>query len=335
MEKVLIIRFGALGDIAISIPPVFCVARAYPNTHFIYLSDQRFEALFKEAPANLEFIGMNIHGNQKSISDLWKMATKIRKRGISKVADLHNAIRSCIMDFNFRLHGINNIYKRKKDKKNRLALLNGKSKTYLITYHERFALVFEHLGFNVNWDLFNQLHPSSPLDKNNHETWIGIAPFSANQGKIYPLELMEEVVQYFTSKNNYKVLLFGGGKKEKDILEKWAKKYGNNCISLANKYDLYSEMGIMRNLDAMISMDSANMHLASIVGTPVLSIWGPSHPACGFRPWKADSNNFIQTNLSCRPCSEWGGKQCKRKDWACMYNISPTTIIQKTLYIIE
>ena len=57
-----------------------------------------------------------------------------------------------------------------------------------------------------------------------------------------------------------------------------------NCKVIAGKYSLKEELDIMANLDLMISMDSANMHLATLVGIKVISIWGPTHHFLGFGP---------------------------------------------------
>ena len=78
-------------------------------------------------------------------------------------------------------------------------------------------------------------------------------------------------------------------------------------------------------------MDSANMHFASLVNTPVVSIWGATHPYAGFYGLNQDINRAIQIDLPCRPCSIFGNKACFRKDYACMYQIKPETISSKII----
>ena len=87
----------------------------------------------------------------------------------------------------------------------------------------------------------------------------------------------------------------------------------------------------MSQLEVMISMDSSNMHLASLVGTPVVSIWGATHPYAGFMGWGQSEDNVVQVELDCRPCSIFGQKPCLRGDFACLNNILPETIVEKTL----
>ena len=96
-----------------------------------------------------------------------------------------------------------------------------------------------------------------------------------------------------------------------------------------------TELSIMSQLDVMLSMDSANMHLASLVNTPVISIWGATHPYAGFMGWRQDKSNTVEIELPCRPCSIFGNKPCWRKDYACLYEITPEMIIEKIKLLIN
>ena len=84
----------------------------------------------------------------------------------------------------------------------------------------------------------------------------------------------------------------------------------------------------MSHLDVMVSMDSANMHLASLVAVPVVSVWGATHPCCGFLGWHQSEANVVQLSLDCRPCSIFGNKPCYRKDYACL-DIAPAVIVER------
>ena len=80
-----------------------------------------------------------------------------------------------------------------------------------------------------------------------------------------------------------------------------------------------------------VSMDSANMHLASLVGTRVVSIWGGTHPYAGFLGWNQKAENCIQLDMPCRPCSVYGNKSCLRSDYACLNGIAPNQILEKLI----
>jgi ADP-heptose:LPS heptosyltransferase len=100
-------------------------------------------------------------------------------------------------------------------------------------------------------------------------------------------------------------------------------------VSLAGKSNLTKDLEVINQLDVMVSMDSANMHLASLTGTPVVSIWGATHPYAGFLGWKQKEENAVQLDLKCRPCSVFGNKPCHRSDYACLNDITPEMIVER------
>jgi ADP-heptose:LPS heptosyltransferase len=122
----------------------------------------------------------------------------------------------------------------------------------------------------------------------------------------------------------------GGGKNEVMILDEWEKEFPG-IINLAGKFSFAEELAIISHMDKMISMDSANMHLASLFGVPVVSVWGATHPFAGFYGWAQPSDNAVQIDLYCRPCSVFGNKPCYRGDHACMEQLPKEKIIEKVI----
>ena len=90
-----------------------------------------------------------------------------------------------------------------------------------------------------------------------------------------------------------------------------------------------SELILMSRLDVMVSMDSAYMHMASIAGTPVVSVWGATHPNAGFMGWGQQLSDAVQADVPCRPCSISGKSPCLRGDCLCMGGITPEQIAGK------
>lgn len=171
--------------------------------------------------------------------------------------------------------------------------------------------------------------------KQEGEKWIGIAPFAAHKGKIYPVKLMEQVINKLISDHdNIRIFLFGRGSKESDIFSIWCKKY-KQCIFVSDSIEqIYEELILMSHLNVMISMDSANMHLASLVNVPVVSVWGSTHPYSGFMGWNQSESNAVQIDLPCRPCSIYGNKPCLRGDYACLNNIPPEQITERVNIVL-
>jgi ADP-heptose:LPS heptosyltransferase len=200
---------------------------------------------------------------------------------------------------------------------------------------ERYADVFRALGQSVTPD-FRSVFASGKGDFNaiaaftgeKSGKWIGIAPFAKHQGKIYPIERTEQVIAHFSMQHEVSLFLFGGGPREKNILEAWSKQYPHT-ISVAGKVNLAEELILISYLEVMLSMDSANMHLASLTNTPVVSVWGATHPHAGFYGYRQSPDNAVQLRLNCRPCSVYGSKSCYRKDVACLTEIPPQMVIDR------
>jgi ADP-heptose:LPS heptosyltransferase len=196
--------------------------------------------------------------------------------------------------------------------------------------------VLQKLDFRFNLDFRSIFEDSKPefskivsqVGEKGQDKWLGIAPFAMHKGKIYPLELQETVIKHFAGDSGVKIFIFGGGKSEKDIIDCWASVYPS-VVSMVGKLSMSDELILMSKLDVMYSMDSANMHLASLVGTPVVSLWGATHPYAGFMGWNQSVENAVQVDLFCRPCSIYGQKPCYRHDYACLNQITPESIIKR------
>jgi ADP-heptose:LPS heptosyltransferase len=108
-------------------------------------------------------------------------------------------------------------------------------------------------------------------------------------------------------------------------------------ILAAGKMDLKEELDLMTNLDVMISMDSANMHMSSMQGTKVVSVWGATHPYVGFMGYGQKLEWAAQIDMDCRPCSVFGERDCHKKGkdyYACMHQLPEQNIVDKVKLII-
>ena len=112
-------------------------------------------------------------------------------------------------------------------------------------------------------------------------TWIGVSPFAQHEGKIYPLDKMREVMLRLARIPGARIFVFGGGDAEKAYAEEVA-ALRDNIVSVIGRIRLGQEMELISNLDLMVSMDSSGLHMSSLVGLPVVSVWGATHPFAGF-----------------------------------------------------
>jgi len=330
MKKLLVIRFSALGDIAMTVPVVHDLAAQYPDWNITILSREMARPLFELLPSNVHFFAADLKGRHKGFWGLNRLIRDILNEDFDRVADFHNVLRSILLRLNCRMSGWQ-VAVIDKGRKGKRALTRQKNKVFeqQATSFERYAKVLEELGFPIK-PQFTKLDYSSfcETQKAPSETWIGIAPFAKHPAKVYPMEKTEEVIKALSQKENTTVFLFGGGEEEKRQMAELCAKYPN-VKAAQSQQGLKGELALMSQLDVMLSMDSANMHLASLVGTRVVSIWGGTHPYAGFLGWKQNPNDCIQVDLPCRPCSVYGNKPCFRGDYACMNSITPERILKK------
>lgn len=342
LSNILIIRFSAFGDVAMTLPAVYSVAKAHPHKNFYILTSKSFETLFINQLSNIKVIGVDLK-QYKGVRGLRQLAKEVNlKYKIDAVADLHNVLRSKVLRSYFKLRNKRVEYINKERTKKNAIVKKRAPLTPLKHSIDRYKEVFSKLGLPSEMSFTsyfeNQSRSVSQLNGlyfNTSKTNIGIAPFAMHTEKMYPIHKMEEVVRTLSENNNTHIYLFGGGQKEQEKLEEWDKKYPN-VTSVVGKLTLHQELLLISYLSAVVTMDSANMHLASLVNTPVVSVWGATHPYLGFYGFKQLSNNAVQlNNLDCRPCSVFGNTPCWRGDHACMNGIAPQSIINKLEIVLH
>lgn len=343
LGSVLVARFSALGDVAMTVPVLYSAARCYPDVEFTFVTRASMASIFVDAPRNLNVIGLNL-GDYKGVGGLWRLFRRLRRETrFDAFIDLHDVLRTRMLRLFCRLSGIPAVRLNKGRKgKRALTRRNNKVLLPLVSSRARYRQAFHAMGLPVDsrFDglygvagskadpaLFAAIHPP----KAEGERWIGIAPFAKHEGKIYPPEMMEEVVDTLSADPRNHIFLFGGGEKESRMLGAWAERFPRT-ISLAGlRAGFPVELALVSQLDVMVSMDSANMHLASLVATPVVSVWGATHPYCGFKGWRQAEADIVQLPMTCRPCSVFGNKPCFRHDYHCLRGIKPQLIVNRVL----
>ena len=341
LRNVLVMRLSVLGNVAMTIPVLYPVCKANPDTRFIMLTKMWPATMFHDRPANLKVVDFDVKGNHSGLFGLLKLSAQLYKLyDIDAVADLHNVSGTWVIDAYMRMRGAK-IARMDREKPKRKALVTHKSNEPVTPIHERYRNVFMQLGFEAP-DTFTHLYdgrdwPVSPIvmEKKEGQRWIAISPFSSHENKTYPLEKMEQVIAELTKHENYWVFLMGGGKQEKIALRRIAHKY-KNVVSMAEiKHKFIDEYALFAKCDLMLTMESANMHLASLVDLQAMTIWGPTSPACGYLGYNQIVEDDIQLDMDCRPCSITGDKQCKFKDYRCLKNIDPMDIARRVVEAVE
>jgi ADP-heptose:LPS heptosyltransferase len=330
---------SAMGDVAMTVPVIRAFVEQFPEVKITVVSRPFFKPFFDGIP-NVNFFAVDVKGRHKGFIGLLKLYSDLKKLNVDAVADLHNVLRSQIIRTLFALSGkiVAATDKGRADKK---ALTRAENKTFepVKTMVQRHIETFKNLGFSVGLST-----PSFPEKANlsseiisitgekTNKKWIGIAPFAQYGSKVYPQDLMQQVIDELALDTNNKIFLFGGGNTEIETLNSFA--HGKeNVINVAGKLKLTQELELISNLDVMLSMDSGNAHIAAMLGIKVITLWGATHPYAGFVPFNQPLENCLVSDrekFPMLPTSVYGNKKVAGYEDA-MRTISTKKIIDKLL----
>jgi ADP-heptose:LPS heptosyltransferase len=334
-NNILVLRFSAMGDVALLAPVLRSFLYAFPTHHLTLATRPKFSVFF-QGQDRLSCFPADVDSTYKGLIGIFRLFLALKKTKPALVIDLHDHIRTRIICFLFWCIGVS-IMRFDKGRKEKKLITGKKNKVIGKLPHtvERYREAFATAGlsfpllpsphFNIIKETLDQTEQwlqSKGLVKK--EMWVGLAPFAAHKSKIWPLENYYELIREIKSKKPVKFFLFGGGKSEIDFFVELQKTFPQDCVVVAGQLGLGQELALIKKLDRMISVDSSNMHLAALLGIPTITIWGGTHPNVGFAPFGNMDEIKIQIPtevLSCRPCSVYGKDTCYRGDFACLIGI--------------
>lgn len=316
-EHILIIRLSAMGDVAMTVPVLRAFYIQNPDVKITVVSRPFFKPFFDTIP-NVSFFGVDLKKRHKGFLGLIRLFLDLKKFRITHVADLHNVLRSKVVRNLFALSG-KKVAATDKGRADKKALTRAENKIFQPTksMFERHVETFKKLGFQIDLS-----HPSFPkqavlsneilnkIGEISGMKLIGIAPFAQYESKVYPLDLMQNVIDELAKKHNQKILLFGGGENEIQQLNQLQNQH-ENVIVVAGKLTFQEELQLISNLDVMLSMDSGNAHIAAMLGVKVITLWGATHPYAGFKPFNQPMENCLvsdRTKYPLLPTSVYGNK---------------------------
>ena len=285
------------------------------NTRSIFNFDER-----------LKFIGIDFNSKQKNIFQIAKKVKEVSGNiNFNGIYDLHDVIRSKTLRFLLSPKAdVVRVFEKQRSLKKKIInkkISLQKIKTSSERYLDCLKMDFSKMDFSKI---------SKSLESNStKKDVIGIAPFSAHKSKIWPLSNYQKIINQF---DNFQFVIFAFGSQELEASKKFFLKTPN-CIVIERDLNLNDQMKLINDFKVFISMDSANMHLASLTSTRVVSIWGPTHPFLGFSPL-FNEQYIVQLNneeYSERPLSIYGkikkSDQLKAKE--SMSKINAERVIEK------
>lgn len=340
IKHIVAIRLSAMGDVAITVPVIRAFIEQHPSIKITILTRPFFSCFFDGIP-NVAFFPVDLKKRHKGFLGVIRLYFDLKKLKIDAVVDLHNVLRSQLLRNLFALSG-KKVVATKKGRAEKKALTRAENKIFepLKTTVQRHIDTFVKLGFKV--DVSQPKFPDKAIltseiikisDFKSHQKWIGIAPFAQYESKVYPSDLMLQVINELALNANTKLFLFGGGNNEIEILDSYASQK-TNVINVAGKLKLRQELDLISNLDVMLSMDSGNAHVAAMLGIKVITLWGSTHPFAGFSPFNQSLENGLisdRKKFPKLPTSVYGNKKIEGYEDA-MRTISPKRVMDLVQY---
>ncbi len=302
-----------------TVPVIATAGRLQPQDRFIVVAKKKLGAMFY-GMENVQFHEVTYMGVGR-ILKLWR---ELQAYKPDCVIDLQDVPQTRLLRALFRLQGKRVVaVQYGRWQKRRMLWRGGKRSDALPTEFDRYRWTMLRAGIQtdrsfealaINEEARGEVVSRFGVGSGKR---VGIAPFAKSKSNMLPYRVTKEVIEKLSAQPNTEIFLFGAGKIECEMLRQWASVFPHTH-SVAGVLPLEQELELMRGLDVMICMDSANQHLSSLVGLRAVSVWCATHPKMGFMGWKQKEKDIIQRNdLACRPCTCHGTDWCRYRNFAC------------------
>lgn len=318
MPKFLLIRFSSIGDIVLTTPIIRAIKTQLKDSEIHYLTKNQFVQLVNANPYIDKVFAFN-----KSINETIR---ELQEENYTSIIDLHKNLRSAQVILSLRKKHIS-FNKLNIEKWIRIHLkVNTLPDLHLI---DRYFISLSELGIQKDengLDYFFQ----KDFDTKEYNQWTNQAFMAWAIGgtyftKQFPFRKIKEIL----SKLALPCVLLGG-KEDKQRGEFIAEGLPN-VWSLCGKTSLDQSAYLLKTAKLVLTNDTGLMHIAAAFNKETIAFWGNTIPEFGMFAYQQTENvkNFEIKNLSCRPCSKLGHKECPKRHFRCMEGLENESIIKE------
>jgi len=331
-----------MGDVALTVPILKGLLMQNKGVSITLVTRSLYKPFFEDIP-RLHIFPCDFTDKYKGFFGILNLYRDLKSlSSFDHVIDLHNVLRTWVLDILFHLNG-KPVFKLNKGRHEKKKLIRGLIFKRLKSTPDRYLDVFKQIHLEFKFPSVPVIN-TKPRYKKEAEIFIqhndpentfriGLAPFTLHELKTWPVNYTRELLKMIEEQTRATVYLFGGGREEISLLSKIASDY-KRCYTMAGELSLGAEIALMQSMNIMITMDSSNMHLSSLSGVKTITLWGATHPYTGFEAYHQEEDRNFQISkmeLSCRPCTVFGKGTCRRKDFACMQWLTPQLVFNKMI----
>jgi len=341
VERILIIQTAFLGDVVLTLPLVQVVKDFFASSKIDLLVIPRSAEIVRTHPAVENVIVFDKYGMDKGIGGFVRIVSRIRKQRYSLAIVPHRSLRSALIVF------LAGIPLRIGFDTSAGRIFYNKTVRYQKDIHEseRNLSLLQALGIHHSARQLPKLYPSQEDSKQVDELLralgiadtkrlIAISPGTIWNTKRWLKERFASLAKLLTDEQ-FDIVLIGGKEDEALCSEIQSLSSSNKVYNTAGKLSTLQSAELIRRCKLLVSNDSAPMHFAVAVGTPVVSIFGATVPEFGFAPLGRHDVVVETRGLQCRPCSIHGGDECPIKTFECMKNITEERVFRKVTEVLE
>lgn len=343
-RTILVFHTAFAGDIILMLPLVQALKDALPGADITVVCTPAAAGLLRGHPAVAETIPYDKRGRQRGIGGMIAMAALLRRRKFDCAVIPHRSLRSALV---CRLAGI----------PVRIGFASSAGRL-LLTDRVRYAkddheinrnlALAAPLGIRVTGRPLPRLSRSAEDRRavddalrvllGNSGTGmprdcVAVAPGSVWETKRWPEERYAELVRLFVAGGVSVVLV--GGEADRSLCRRIAAGAGARVLDASGKLSFLQSAELIGRCALLVSNDSAPMHLAVAVGTPVVAIFGATAPSFGFGPAGSRDRVVETPGLPCRPCAIHGGRRCPIGTFECMLKIEPPRVLAEALAVLR
>jgi heptosyltransferase-3 len=337
--NILIIKLRHLGDVLITTPSLSALKEAYPQSRITMIVNQGTEAMVRDNPCLSEIVALEREPRKKPLEELkyqLRLMARLRRKRFDLSLDFSGGDRGAILSW---LSGAKERLGYHPKKKKQWWWKKAFTQTVKTPGDQRH--VVEHHLDAVRLLGINPLRPAlqffwSPKDQdslnrilsqkgfNITKPYVVVHPTSRWMFKTWRLDGYAQVIDHIQNNLGLTVMVTSGpDKKELEATQEILKQCQTKPLDLSGRLTLKQLGCLIAGGKLFFGVDSAPMHMAAAVGTPVVALFGPSGDHM-WGPW-GEGHLVIKKDWPCRPCGQDGCQGSKISK--CLMEITTDEVI--------
>lgn len=333
----LVLQTAFIGDVILTLPLAQAIRTQVPDARIVVVAIPSTIELVAHHPAVTEAVSYDKKGSQSGLGGMLEIARELKSRQLDIALVPHRSLRSAAVPWLARIP--------------RRIGFSASSGRFLFTdvvhydtsAHEvtRNLGLLTPLGLSAAGPILPSLYPDQTdkesVDRQiethtrihpgfNPDNMVALAPGSVWKTKRWPKEKYAALAMLL-AQSGFSVV-FAGGPADTQLCSTISEEIPGS-LNAAGKLSLLQSAELIGRCKAIVSNDSAPMHMGVAMRVPVVAIFGATVPQFGFAPL-GEHDVVVETpGLTCRPCSIHGGQSCPIKTFVCMNEISPQQVFEK------